>query len=327
MCKSLVSIIIPCYNGEAYINRSIDSVYQQDWSDIELIVVDDGSIDKSANLIQNWKVKFWEKGWNLIYIYQENAGLGAAINRGLKEVSGKYLTLLDADDRYLDKSVSKKAHYLDEHSEIPLVRSNGWIVNKNNKWPFVWDESEKKNEDVFSMLMEGKTNNWAGSYMLRTDKLFEFYPDREIYPSRYGQNLQLMLPVAYNAKCGFIDETLMEYIQTEKSLSRENDVLMKKRKDIKNAEGYHDIRMHLIEILKATVEEKMYWRKIARKVLNKRKMEIAVENGDKKLLRQSVAEMKSEKMFEVSDKIYYWNYMFKPYAYILRGIRRILNVN
>lgn len=325
MKKTLVSIIIPCYNSEKYIDQSIQSVFQQNWTKLELIVVDDGSKDKTAVVVQKWGKVFQDKGWRLKYIYQKNAGPAAAINSGLKEVSGEYLSILDADDKFLDDSILKRATYLDENPECAMVRSNGWIVKENQRWPFVWDDMEKKNEDVFSMLMSGKTNNWAGSYMLRTEHLFRFYPNREIYPSRFGQNLQLMLPVAHKRKCGFIDEPLMEYIQITNSLSRENNPLKKKEKAVKNAEGYYDIRRHMIEILHMTDTEKAYWSTVARGILYRRKIDIAIEHEDELLLKESIEKLKSEDLLDMNDRIVYWNYKFKPFAIVLRVIRRLLH--
>ena len=137
MTKPIVSVIIPCYNGSSDIDRSIESVYIQDYPNIELIVVDDGSTDNSGEMILSWEFRFAEKGFILKYVYQQNRGLGGAIDTGLKHVTGEYLTLLDADDYYLAGSVSKKAKYLDEHPECVGVRSNGWMVRGAEKKLFI----------------------------------------------------------------------------------------------------------------------------------------------------------------------------------------------
>jgi hypothetical protein len=97
---------------------------------------------------------------------------------------------------------------------------------------FIYDECEKNIQDVFTALLEGKTNNWAGSYMVRVSSLFKFYPEREIYQSKYGQNLQLLLPLLYNKKCGFIDKPHMNYNQQENSLTKTNVEKSKKKKSL-----------------------------------------------------------------------------------------------
>ena len=140
-----VSVIIPCYNGESVVNRSIESIYNQSYGNIELIVVDDGSIDNSKEVILGWKGKFLNKGYVLKYVYQKNRGLGGAIDKGLKYVTGEYLTLLDADDYYLPESVLKRAEFLDNNPEYAAVRSNGWMVSGEERRLFYVGLTRTKN--------------------------------------------------------------------------------------------------------------------------------------------------------------------------------------
>ena len=72
--KPLVSIITPCYNGESYITCFLDSILYQTYPNIELWIVNDGSKDKTEEIILSYKSKFDDKGYKLNYIYQENAG-------------------------------------------------------------------------------------------------------------------------------------------------------------------------------------------------------------------------------------------------------------
>ena len=318
----LVSIIIPCFNAEKTIDRSIESVFDQDWPCIELIVIDDGSTDTSANHIVKWNNLFSKKGWTLKYIYQNNQGLGAAIKKGLEYVTGQYLTLLDADDRFLAQSISAKAQFLNAHDQYALVRSNGYIVTKDNRWLFTYDEKEK-NGDFFDLLMRGKTYNWAGSYMLRTKKLAEFYCDKEFYPSRYGQNLQILIPVSYCNKCGYIDRALVEYIHERNSLSRENVKEDHFEKSMKNAKGYLDIRQHVIEEMPFEIEEKQYWTQVAEGIYYRRMLQIGIEINNKKMIHLSVRKLKDLKAFSDEDRVQYFNYQSKYVGLLYRMIRKI----
>ncbi len=322
--SQLVSVIIPCYNAESYINRSIQSVFEQDWDSIELIVVDDGSTDNSKTEILKWR-NLSDDHLILKYVYQNNKGLAGAIERGLQEVTGEYLTLLDADDYYLPQSISKKVNYLINHTECPLVRSNGYIESGSNRWLFVYDEKEKNNPDVFSLLMEGKTMNWAGSYMIRTEKLFRFYPKREIYSSRFGQNLQLMLPVAKDAKCGFIDEPLMVYVRNNDSLSQESNLTKKKEKSLSNIEGYYDIRIHMIVQLYKTDGEKAYWNNVANGIRYKSKLNLGIELKDSGMIEQSYKRLIEIHQIDIDTQIVYWNHKNKIIAFILKAKRKIMN--
>lgn len=90
----MVSLIIPCYNAEKYIGRCLDSVLNQTDRNIELIVVNDGSTDKTARIIEDYRHVLESDITRFIYISQENEGVGAACNNALKKVTGEFLTLL-----------------------------------------------------------------------------------------------------------------------------------------------------------------------------------------------------------------------------------------
>lgn len=89
------SIIIPVYNVEEYIKKCLDSIFAQSEKDFEVIVVNDGTKDNSMNIVKNYDVKI---------INQENKGLSAARNRGVKEAIGEYIIFLDSDD-YIEKNL------------------------------------------------------------------------------------------------------------------------------------------------------------------------------------------------------------------------------
>lgn len=326
MNNNLVSVIIPCYNGERFIDRSIRSVYEQDYTAVELIVVDDGSTDHSKEKIMAWESLFLNKGLKFQYIYQQNRGLGGAIDTGLKYVSGKYLTLLDADDRFLQGSISKKVAYLIQNSNAAAVRSNGWTVSGKNRWLFVQTDAEKNITDIFTALLLGKTNNWAGSYMVRTDILFTFYHDRTIYPSRFGQNLQILLPVVYNRRCGFIDEPLMEYIRQEESLSSTISDGASLSKAILNADGYLDIRKHLLKQIVTDQASQEILLKHVYAEHCRRKIQIALAHKERSLLMESYVELKNTTTPTLNDRILYYQLACRPVSFCLRLARKISKI-
>ena len=160
---SLASIIVPCYNGERFVDRCFDSILRQKYSRMEVVAVNDGSTDQSEQRILAWADTFQNAGIQLVYVSQENKGLGGAINAGLKYVTGEFLSLLDIDDELLESAVSARVAFLKSHPDMDVVRSNGWYNRKNGKSLFIYDEKEKHIDDVFSALVGGETNNWAGS--------------------------------------------------------------------------------------------------------------------------------------------------------------------
>lgn len=219
----MVSLIIPCYNAEKYIGRCLDSVLNQTDRNIELIVVNDGSTDKTARIIEDYRHVLESDITRFIYISQENEGVGAACNNALKKVTGEFLTLLDADDIMLPESIEIRRKWLEEHSTYGLVRTNGYYVTEDNlelcNRLLEVNEYMKNKENVFNELFNGTTYLWPGTYMIRMNVLDKLYPDREIYPSRNGQNMQLVMMAAYVSKAGFIDIPLMKYVLQKESLS------------------------------------------------------------------------------------------------------------
>jgi len=98
-----VSVVVPVYNMEEYLDRCLLSVVDQTYSNLEIILIDDGSTDGSAVMCREWE----RKDNRIVYIWQENAGLGGARNSGIKAASSDYITFLDADDWFEPTFVEK----------------------------------------------------------------------------------------------------------------------------------------------------------------------------------------------------------------------------
>lgn len=221
MSKSVVSLISGCFNGEGFIERCFNSVLEQTYVPIEFIFVDDGSTDKTLQRAEAFRKKFEEKGISFILISQKNVGYYPA--SGIRKASGKYLCTLDVDDILLPASIEKRAVFLETHPNFGGVRTNGYEVSEKTPHHrgklFVESDEEKNMTNIFEALLLGQTNNWAGSYMVRTDVLFSIYADKFVPMNRFGQNLQILMPVAFQEEIGFIDEPLMKYIRHENSFT------------------------------------------------------------------------------------------------------------
>jgi glycosyltransferase involved in cell wall biosynthesis len=111
-----VSIIIPAYNAERYIAEAIDSVLDQTWPDVECIVVDDGSTDRTADIIRRYRN-------GVKYFYQENAERSAARNRGFAESSGDFISFLDADDYIAPGKIEEQMTFMDAQPDYDVVYS------------------------------------------------------------------------------------------------------------------------------------------------------------------------------------------------------------
>lgn len=124
----MVSIIIPVYNVENYVGACLDTVIQQTYSDLELIVIDDGSTDGSGKISMEYAVK----DSRIRYIKTENHGLSEARNQGLKLCSGEYISFVDSDDRLHPQAIEFMLKALKE-KHVPFVKSGFCkIADKEN---------------------------------------------------------------------------------------------------------------------------------------------------------------------------------------------------
>jgi glycosyltransferase involved in cell wall biosynthesis len=120
----LVSIIIPSYNSGPYIAQAIDSLLDQSYKNIEIIVVNDGSTDNTENELKNYYK-------HIKYIYQPNSGVSAARNRGFHESRGEYICFMDADDWYYPENIKIKTEFLNKHPHIGVVHSAVEVTNED----------------------------------------------------------------------------------------------------------------------------------------------------------------------------------------------------
>lgn len=214
----LVSIVTPCYNGEKKTPLFLESVLNQTYDNIEIIFVNDGSKDNTEEICREYKEKFEAKGYRFIYIKQENKGQAEALNNGLQYVQGKYLTWPDSDDVLLSNYVSAKVDYLESHSDKNMVISPIRHVKQNGKIVCIETRKQTEEDNLFLDMLKG-TNFYypPGGYMITTESFLSAYPNRRIPVSPVGQNIQMLLPIAYTHKYGYIDDVLYDYMIYEDS--------------------------------------------------------------------------------------------------------------
>lgn len=223
MQDELVSIITPCYNVANTLISYLQSILNQTYKNIEVIAVDDGSTDDTANILKEYVFIFAKYQMKLEYIYQKNAGLGAAINTGLKYVNGEYLCWADPDDFYMSDSIAKRLEILRNYPEYAVVSSDAYVFRADDLKNPIKREAERfkhrYEETQFEYLLTEQSHFCAGCHMIRMSAFDQVNPEREIYPARRGQNWQLLLPVYYKYKRFYLDEPLYGYIVYPKSMS------------------------------------------------------------------------------------------------------------
>ncbi len=130
----LVSVIIPCYNAANWIGQAIDSVLNQTWQNIEIIVVDDGSTDDSLSVLDKYV------GKNIEVITQENRGASSARNQGLNRAKGDYIQYLDADDLISVNKIKSQVKRLENQADSISSCQWGRFFDDSNKAKFLRQE-------------------------------------------------------------------------------------------------------------------------------------------------------------------------------------------
>lgn len=116
-----VSVIMSVFNGEKYIHRAVSSILSQSYSDLELIVIDDGSKDRTSEVISSFRDK------RLRFFHQENMGLTKSLNKGLAISQGRWIARHDADDFSIYNRLERQIDYLNSNPEVKLLGSSCFI--------------------------------------------------------------------------------------------------------------------------------------------------------------------------------------------------------
>lgn len=281
--SELVSIISPCYNGEKYLDNYLTSVLEQTYDNIELIVIDDASTDKTAGILENYETKFQERGYRFIHTtLAANSGQAAAVNRGLKMFSGEYITWMDSDDIYYPDAIQKKVEFLKKHKEFDFVLNYGEIVNEadlNHPLGILKRTKPIGQDELFKDLLdESNVVFCPGTILVKTESLKTAIPDLDIYESREGQNWQLMLPLAYCCRVGYLDEVLFKYVVHTDSHSHTKRTL---EQEYKRRDNFYKLQCETIDKIGTMQKsEKGYWKNYAltRSILTKYRMAINYHN-------------------------------------------------
>lgn len=302
MKQELISVVVPCYNAANTLQKYLESIINQTYKNIEVIAVDDGSTDNTAKILNDYVSVFAEKKMSLKYIYEENAGLGAAINTGLKYVTGDYLCWSDPDDFYFSTSMEKRLKAFYDHPDCAVVSSDAYVFQSDDLERPVKREAERfinrYKPNQFELLLKEESHFCAGCHMIRMDDFEKVNPSRKIFPARRGQNWQLLLPVYYRFKRYYLDEPLYAYIIYSHSMSS-GDVTEDKKMD-RWAEHEEIIQQTLQRIPLKKDEMEKYSREVVVRYIKKRFF-TAIDYRDRKTIKDQYMILK--KYQENTDEI------------------------
>jgi len=166
---TLVTIVIACYNHGHFLPEAIDSVLQQTYPALEIIVVDDGSVDNTKGVTQKYpQVK---------YVYQANQGLSAARNTGIKHSTGACLIFLDADDWLTPGAIERNLGHLQQDESLGFVSGGHYKVFEDAT---IKEEMQHVGGDYYLHLLHGNYIGMASSVMFRRWVFDEFLFDTSL---------------------------------------------------------------------------------------------------------------------------------------------------
>jgi glycosyltransferase involved in cell wall biosynthesis len=199
------SVIIPAFNAGRFIRRTIDSVLAQTYQDYEVIVVDDGSTDNTAEQVKG-------HGAKVRYIYQQNAGGDAARNTGIVAAKGEWIALLDHDDEWLPEKLQLQIELLNRHPDLRWCGSNYCKASYDRRAVAKDVEALVKAlgnrayfENFFAALYEYRVNFAPSTMLIRRD----VFDEVGLFRSLYCADIDMWLRIAYRFPAiGYLPQVL-----------------------------------------------------------------------------------------------------------------------
>lgn len=205
----MISVVMCCYNAEKYISDTIDSVLNQSFKDFEFIIWNDGSKDKTEDIIISYNDE------RIRYFYHENAGLGQSLRWACEQAKSEYIARIDADDVCLEYRLEKELNYLKTHPSSALVYSGVLLIDENSQ--IIGQTFPYSNPSVIRKIIK-RGNNVVPhpSVMFRKS----FYEKTQRYPLVEGfEDTILWYQLIDHGDFGVIKEPLIKYRLLPNSLS------------------------------------------------------------------------------------------------------------
>ena len=180
MVEELISIIVPVYNVEKYLEKCIESIINQNYRNIEIILVDDGSKDNSGNICD----KYAEKDSRIKVIHKKNGGLSDARNSGLEVAKGKYVGFVDSDD-FIAKDMYEYLFKLMKNNDACIS-----VCNYEKKWENISKKNEEKN---FVKDYDIALNSSEALKYIVDDKILKSYACNKLYKIELFQDVRYPL--------------------------------------------------------------------------------------------------------------------------------------
>ncbi len=206
----MVSIIVPVYNSEKTIDRCVQSIIEQTYQDLQIILVDDGSTDSSQDKCKAWT----KKDKRVIVITKQNGGVSSARNAGLEQVQGEYVGFVDSDDVIMSTYIEKLLSMIkDNQADMSICKSKKTVEEQvGNFQTIVYDT-----EAMLDNLLYGKISTGVWGMLVKAE-IITVNGLRFAEGYKYSEDLHMVWRLAnYSKKTAFTKERHYVYFETEGS--------------------------------------------------------------------------------------------------------------
>lgn len=243
---ALVSVVIPCYNQGKFLREAIQSVRAQSYPHLEIIVVDDGSTDETAEVCKNEK--------DLTYVYAHRVGVSAARNIGAAHAQGDFVIFLDADDYLYANAVELHLYYFNYAPESVFVAGSFDRVDANNKLLEFVKPLEMPG-DLYLSLLQGNFIGIQSNVMYRKDVFFSFHFNTQLRPC---EDYDLHLNITRHLPGFCYPEKIAAYRIHESNVSHQKTLMLETALQVLESQKKHNLNA---EQLKALETGKDNWKK------------------------------------------------------------------
>ncbi|NTU41941.1 MAG: glycosyltransferase [Nitrospirales bacterium] len=199
-----VSVIMPVFNGEQYLREAVETILSQTFRDLELIIIDDGSTDSSAQIISECEA---HDPRIMPITNASNEGIISSLNNAIKKAGGKYIARMDCDDRSLPERLERQVSFLDEHMSVGLLGTGAHIIDEGGmrQGLVLWPASDVDLRRALIRLCPF----FHPSVMIRS----EVFPAVGFYDPRFrhAEDYELWLRISRSFEIANIEEPLIEY--------------------------------------------------------------------------------------------------------------------
>lgn len=213
--KPAISVVMAVYNGGDYLSYAIESILQQTWSDFEFIIINDGSKDKTAFILD----KYAKQDPRIKIISRENRGLVASLNEGLDESKADLIARMDADDIALYTRFAYQYDFLKNNKDVVCVGSDPIIIDEDGD-ELIHLKTPSKDEDIQQKLLAGHCPIEHPSVMFRKDVAVKLGGYRKEFET--AEDYDLWLRMGEIGKLANINKPLIKYRYLNSSISAKN---------------------------------------------------------------------------------------------------------